>query len=94
MIIVKGSTAKGQGLFYTAVTTKGVYLRDVYKSWSVAKERAWEWCRAKCLEENGCDFHICSCNTFGFSVAWIVDEGMRLETPNNSYLITWDKGGE
>lgn len=90
MIIINGATKKGENLLNRALHHKGVYLEDVYSSWSAAKGRAWEWCRAKCLEEGGEQFSICAYNTFGFSVSWTTAEGMRLETPKNSYLITWD----
>lgn len=87
MKIIKVSTKKGQNMYLNAMNFEGVYLHEIYNNYSPAKAQAWEWCRAKCNEEHGKAFGICSHNTFGFSVSWVTDEGMRIETPQNSYLI-------
>ena len=70
------------------VNDEGYYLSEVYSSYSQAKQNAWEYCLNLCNKENGHNFHIISHNTFGFSVAWYVSEGVRIETPKNSYLVT------
>lgn len=92
MTIISLDTARGRNLYNTALNYEGRYLHQIYDSWSDAKERAWEWCMDRCIEENGEQFGICSHNTFGFSVSWVVADGVRMETPRNSYLLTWGKG--
>lgn len=88
MLTIKGNTAKGQNLLARARTYKGESLHDVYTSFSRAKENAMNYCRNLCYNENGKNFHICSANTFQFSVAWEVENGVRIETGKNSYLVT------
>lgn len=87
MTIIKGSTKKGQTMLRTACNNEGVNLWEVYDAYSLAKKNSFDWCKAQCMAENGTDFHICSHNTFGYSVAWEVENGMRMETAKNSYLI-------
>lgn len=89
MTILNLSTKKAQNLRDNAMRQAGYTLRDVYGSYSYAKERAYNYCLRKCEEEGGCDFHISSYNTFGFTVAWLTAEGVRVETPNNSYLLKY-----
>lgn len=45
-------------------------LREVYNSWSDAKERAYQYCRNKFIELDGWNFCICSYNTFMFTVGF------------------------
>lgn len=87
MIKIKASTKKGQDMLYRARQNKGFCLAQAYKTYSNAKLKAWQDCYDKCDIENGTNFHICSCNTFGFSVAWDVAGGVRIETPQNSYFV-------
>lgn len=85
--IIKSSTKKGQDMIASAKRFDGVTLHDVYGSYSAAKFNAFVDCVDKCMAEGGHNFHICSHNTFGFSVAWETEKGVRIETPKNSYLI-------
>lgn len=62
-------------------------LRDVYTKCSTAKTRAEYECRAAMIDENGEDFRILSYNTFGFSCGWMTADGLRVETPTNSYFV-------
>ena len=87
MITIKASTKRGQDMLNRANYFDGYTLHDVYGSYSVAKENAYNYCRELCYKENGSNFHITSHNTFGFSVAWEVKNGVRIETPQNSYLV-------
>lgn len=87
MTIIKAETKKGQSMIERANNCEGYSLHDVYGSFSRAKENAWEYCLNLCHKENGYNFHIISFNTFGFSVAWNTAEGVRIETPQNSYII-------
>lgn len=87
MMTIKAATKKGQNMLQTANRFDGYTLNEVYGSYSVAKYQAFYDCLMKAQAENGKNFHICSHNTFGFSVAWETAEGVRIETPKSSYLI-------
>ena len=87
MKIIKATTTRGQAMLNSAKNYEGYSLREVYGNYSSAKENAYCYCRVQCAKENGYNFHICSHNTFSFSVAWETEEGTRIETSNNSYLI-------
>ena len=88
MTIIKGTTKKGQSMIESAKHYDGYTLNDVYGSYSQAKLNAYNYCLEQCKKENGRNFHITSHNTFGFCVAWETLEGVRIETPQNSYLVT------
>lgn len=85
--IIKATTKKGQAMLDKALHNEGYYLHDVYGSVSHAKKDAWEHCLAQCSAEGGHNFHIISHNSFNFSVAWEIPEGVRIETASNSYFI-------
>lgn len=87
MTTIKGTTAKGNSMIARARWNEGFYLDDVYERCSRAKHEAWRWCFDKMTEENGRNFHIVSHNSFGFTVAWEVENGIRIETKDNSYLV-------
>lgn len=87
MLTVKATTKKGQNLINRANHFEGTRLEEIYGKCSTAKQQAYNNCLKLCYEENGHNFHICSFNTFGFSVTWTTDKGIRMETPQNSYLI-------
>lgn len=87
MTKIKVTTKRGQMLLASAVNYDGFTLAEVYGRYSTAKQNAYDYCKNLCAEENGINFHICSHNTFGFSVAWSTVDGIRIETPKNSYLI-------
>ena len=65
----------------------GYTLNEVYGKYSNAKYNAFYDCVLKAQAEEGRNFHIFSHNSFGFSVAWEIKEGVRIETPKNSYLV-------
>lgn len=85
--IIKSTTKKGQAMIQNAGKNEGFFLDDVYGKHSPAKHHTWLDCFYKCSGEQGKNFHIFSHNTFGFSVAWETEKGVRIETPQNSYLI-------
>lgn len=87
MTIIKGNTKQGKDMINKYSNHEGVYLRQVYDNWSVAKQIAWDECYSKCQEEHGEAFSICSHNSFSFTVSWVVENGLRIETANNSYLV-------
>ena len=90
MVTVSTRTQKGRDLLGRAIHYEGYYLDDVYGSVSKAKSVAWRECLAKCEEEGGDSFRICSHNGFRFSVSWRVSDGWRMETADNSYHIVDD----
>jgi hypothetical protein len=49
-------------------------LRDVYDSWSRAKENAYEYCRNLMAEKNGHGFRIITANTFMFTAGFEFEE--------------------
>lgn len=87
MLTIKSTTKKGQAMIQNAKKFEGYTLNEVYGSYSNAKYNAFVYCLNKAQAENGRNFHICSHNTFGFSVAWETDKGVRIETPKSSYLV-------
>ena len=87
MTIIKSTTKRGQKMLDSAVGYEGMFLYQIYNSFSPAKQKAWDYCYELCRKEKGTGFGIISHNTFGFSVSWIVDNGIRIETPKNSYLV-------
>ena len=87
MLTIKATTKRGQNMLQSAQNFEGYTLNEVYGSYSTAKICAFYDCLTKAQAENGHNFHICSHNTFGFSVAWETEKGVRIETPKNSYLI-------
>jgi hypothetical protein len=66
-------------------------LDDVYKSYSVAKLHAWEYCQRKCDSMNGRRLTVLSYNSFVFTAAFEYthpDTGvlmLHVETNSNSY---------
>lgn len=95
MIKVKLSSSRGKKLFEMGSHYEGVYLYQIYDRYSDAKRRAFEWCYNEYLNSDNHDgFSIISYNTFGFSVSWLCEidgvDGMRIETPKNSYFIEFD----
>ena len=91
MITVKGNTKRAQELRGRAIQYEGYDLYDVYGRVSGAKAYAYRECLEMCANEGGERFRICGHCTTNFSVAWRVENGWRLETYRNSYLILDDK---
>lgn len=79
-----------------AQVNEGHTLSDVYGNYSTEKARSYDWCLEQYNTTTGAhNFHICSHNSFQYSVAW---EGfkdgesiLRVETANNSYLVWLDR---
>ena len=93
---INANTKRGQTMLNNAGRYEGFSLREVYGSFSTAKENAWRYCLNLFQKENGYNFRIYSHNTFGFSVAWEITDaetgeivGTRIETPSNSYLVAY-----
>jgi hypothetical protein len=60
---------------------EGVYLSDVYGSYSDAKESAYNYCKRLCKEFNGRDFRIAGHNCMTFSVQF------EFENPLNGCIM-------
>ena len=92
MKVVKASTCLGKQLIERGSRYDGTYLYQIYDKWSSAKQRAFDWCYEQYLSsEEHEDFSIISHNSFGFSVSWLCKDGLRIETPKNSYLVVFDE---
>lgn len=93
---LKYSTKAGEKIYDKASHWAGNTLSQVYKSWSKAKEDAFNWCYEQYLNTEDCDaFSICSFNTFGFACSWLGKKDgenvLRYETKDNSYIVWLDR---
>lgn len=84
---IYASSKKGQNLIARATRNEGFFLSDVYGRYSYEKEKSWDDCLEKCAKMHGYNFHICSHNTFQYSVAWETETAFYIETANNSYVV-------
>lgn len=92
MKIVKESTALGKKLIASGSRYEGTELYQIYDKWSQAKQNAFDWCYEQYLaSEDSNSFSIISHNSYGFSVSWLCKDGLRIETPKNSYLVVFDE---
>lgn len=96
MEYIKASTKKGMFLLHRGECCEGYTLEDIYNSYSTEKHEAYVNCLEKYLSGIGShDFHICSHNTFQFTVAWYEkregEKVLRIETANNSYCIWMER---
>lgn len=92
MKVIKASTALGKRLVAIGQNWDGIFLNQVYNTWSDAKQEAWDkYYNEYCNTEGAEQFSICSHNTFYFTCSWFTPDGMRLETSKNSYLVVFDK---
>ena len=92
----KASTKRGQYLINQSNYCVYRRLSDIYKTWSQAKQNAYEWCLNQYLEsENHSAFGIGNANTFGFTASWLCtingENAMRIETKDNSYIVWLDR---
>lgn len=94
MQTIKGNTKRAQELRSRALHYEGYDLYDVYGRVSRAKDTAYDECYEMYRAENGEDFRICGHCTTNFTVAWRVENGWRMETYRNSYLILDDETEE
>lgn len=90
MKVVKESTYLGKQLIARGSRYEGTELYQIYDKWSSSKQRAFDRCYEEYLSSEEHEaFSIISHNTFGFSVSWLCKDGMRIETPKNSYLVVF-----
>lgn len=92
MRVVKESTALGIQLIERASRYEGTDLSQIYDKWSDEKQRAFDRRYEEYLSSEEHEaFSIISHNTWGFSVSWLCKDGLRIETPKNSYLVVFDE---
>ena len=87
MITLKKETKRGQGFVYAHKMSQFSTIYEAYGRPSSAKCSAFRRCVDMCKKENGRDLKITGAGCHFFSVAWLTDEGLRVETAYNSYLI-------
>jgi hypothetical protein len=88
MQTIKPTTKEGRAYMerYNRATAQSIY--EAYKTPSTNKTRADYFCRAQMAKENGHGYRVISYNCFHFSVAWQTAQGLRIETPARSILVT------
>lgn len=88
MITIKSTTKKG-AIFLNAYNGYNWYsdIYDAYEKPSYNKVTAWKDCQKQCKREGGRGCIIIGRNSCTFTVAWQTNEGLRVETAQNSYLI-------
>lgn len=96
MIIVKGSTKKGQELLARGERYDGTELSDCYSSCSTEKKYSFAVCYSEYKNtDEHYDFHICSHNTNFYSVCWFGkydgENAFYLKTGKNNYVVLLDK---
>ena len=94
--VFKASTKQGASIIKRASYYEGFSLDEVYGSFSPSKANSWKWCFTKyCDTPKSRNFHICSHNSFQYSVSWDGEyNGERatfVETANNSFVVLLDK---
>ena len=92
MIVLRKSTQKAQRFIRSYERSDYTRLRQVYGSYSFAKEIAEYQCLQSMNVMGGSGFRIISHNSFGFSCGYIVDresgtKALIVHTPSNVYCI-------
>lgn len=84
---IRFESKRGQMMLSAYRRSEAMELRDVYVKCSFNKEQAFERCEEMCKREGGRGLRITGANCHRFSVGWMTDKGLRVETACNSYLI-------
>lgn len=87
MQTINKETKRGKSFMMAFANSSAKVLRDVYKRFSNKKQTAYNDCSRMCEKENGSQFCIISAGRYTFSVGWLTDDGLRVETAKGSYLI-------
>lgn len=87
METIKATTKRGINFVNAYRVSRATELSDVYGRYSYEKARAYKWCREQMAKENGECFRIISAGCFFFTVGWVTDEGLRIETAKGSYIV-------
>ena len=92
MRVVKASSSLGKRLVAIGTKWEGTFLNQVYDNWSTAKQETWDRCYDEYCNTDGAEqFSICSHNCQQFTCSWLCKDGLRIETPKNSYLVVFDE---
>jgi len=82
-------TKKQQAMVDSYRKATATSLREVYFSWSMKKEQAFDRCRAIQYELSGHDGRICSANSYQFTYAFLYEKDgkqyMCYRTATNDY---------
>lgn len=81
------NTKKAKAFIEAYNVSNATELYHVYGKFSQKKELAMYICRQKCLNDGRYDLRILSANTFQFTCGWRIENNLRVETRNNSYII-------
>jgi len=87
MITLRKETKRGSEFINAHKMSKFSDIYEAYGRPSSAKCSAFRRCVEMCNKENGRCLRITGAGSFFFSVAWLTDDGLRVETAYNSYLI-------
>ena len=87
MQTINANTKRGAALVAAYNRSSKYSLRDCYGRYSNAKAAAENDCRRWCSQENGYGFKIISYNSVRFTAAWRTADGLRVETPCNSFIV-------
>ena len=90
MKTIKATTKQAQGFIESYNRATATTLKEVYGTYSTAKARAFRYCMDRVFEENGNRPRIISSNCMKFTFAFEVENGLRVETANNSYFIPFE----
>jgi len=85
---INANTKAGSRYFNAYNRSQRTSLAQCYETYSSAKGQAEFLCKLTMKREAGEGFRILSFNTFGFTCGWITPEGLRVETPQKSLLIS------
>ena len=67
-------TKRNLRMYQNLVNASNTTLRDIYKSWSNEKERAYNYCKQDCEKNNGFNFRVVNGNTFMFSCGYLYNK--------------------
>lgn len=87
MKTIKANTKQGQRFINAYQRTPFYSVEDCYKNPSTAKTRAEYLIRREMNDCGGDNYRVISFNSFGFSCAWTSPAGLRVETPQSSYIV-------
>ena len=87
MKIIGKNSKRGRHYLYAYEHSTMYSLFDAYKKPSSRKIQADKDCRSLYGKEQGYIYKIIAANTFTFTAAWRIPQGLRVETAYNSYII-------
>lgn len=88
MKVIKSTTRAGKRYVQMYKISDNKCVRDVYANPSPAKIKADNIRFNIMYREGGRGYKVISSNTFTFTVAWMSSQGLRVETPTSSILVT------